>query len=133
MSLRRVPKAITIPYPDLRQALRDVERALEVLTSIPIRHFVRFCHLDHELRARFVHSPVRGQTCFPGADKSAVDLSAAPVFMFFGKQFHRKNTLQLGSAVRVGVVLKDKCGNVVRDRRYLDPHVQHLGTPSQVH
>ncbi len=40
--------------------------------------------------------------------------------MYFGKQFHRSNEVQLGEPVRVAVVLKDKCGNVVRDRRWYD-------------
>ena len=36
---------------------------------------------------------------------------------WFGKQFHRRNTLNLGEPFSVAVVLKDKCGNVIKDRK----------------
>ncbi len=100
--MNRIPRAVPIPYPELRQALQTIELR------------------DFTIKAQFSPSPKRRpehSTTIRSPSMVVHASPTSPVFMYFGKKFHRSNTLRLGDPITVAVVLKDKCGNVIRERR----------------
>ena len=99
MVINRVPRAVPIPYPDLRQAIRDIE-----LRDFSSKFDYSVSPKKRPVKEVTIRSPSRLVT-------------DTPVFMYFGRQFHRSNTVRLGDPLTIAVVLKDKCGNVIRDRR----------------
>jgi hypothetical protein len=99
----RVPRSIAVPYPDLRTALREIQLR-DFNLQFPVSSSVR--------------RPPTVASHLLNPDRTAADLK--PVFMYFGRQFHRTNYNRLGTSLRIGIVLRDKCGNVIRDRSWYE-------------
>ena len=95
----RIPAARVVPHPDLQAALEAIE----------LNNFNGSLGPTGKQRQQPAYAPV---VLHPDG---SIRKDVKPVFMYFGKQFHCTYVTKLGEPLRMGVILRDKCGNEIKD------------------